>query len=1254
MANERNMIWNYPLLTTSENKQGKRTFTPKEFSYETVGVDLSVKGGLRPFPGFTKAHSFTSLSSETRHGVGSEIIDVFPVSFRIGTEFFGYGFVYRAKQDANNGGSVATGDVFIDYYIKGEGWTRGTLLYGTSGNAHQPMDVVVFGRYVYVFIKGAEPVLFYVKYAAVAAATASVTIADQALLTGTDTLKIISTAGDTHTLTAITSGTQTNLGSTDTTGTFLVGSGTSDTATNLATCIDGSSRFSAAAVGSKVTITQAVGGDAGNTIVTLTLNNSLAASKSNFSGGTGFIGQTYREIVETDTGPGVQMGIISPSDSNAVAVGTLNVPSSVSHAQTFTSKTVGDYWDATPEDMDDPADLESGNYAVGYVLTDPATGRKTSLSKLSQVKSSDLITPSQGTIMTKSCNFNEIEGKTITISDGTNVVIFTLNVKYSANFTFIDDQNTPSGTQTITLIDTAGTSRTYTIDNDYGSSGGLEFNSGATGNVAATNFKTVVESAAGHNGTIAVTVVGDQVTMSQETTGAPGTLTISHSGGWDALCDVNVQSGFSNHNEQPTAVKLASTAYRIYCDGDVSGSSHYQKIIAGINLAHTNGDLNISASSAGVLDSGAHQTNLIASTPTLDGNVDIETSITDTSVLTVSGMAGASNFDPGFIGIEIIYDSSKFSKARIYRSVRTQDAGGSYAASVVQLDKIIDLADYLATNQTGMTGDYNRAIYYFRLSDLALIYQDPYVDRSVFDENMPKAGAGIEFDGILLTSNIEGSGSAGSSGEEGSFDQYRGLGEFRWSSMAEASPELFPPENYHIPSKIANQVTTFTRSGGVVLGFSNNVIMHISREFSGVSSYMKVLPIHEGFGVVNKKAIQSIGPFTYYVNEKGVKTVDAQARLDSLHALDGIIEDWKSDFSSLSMSYDSQGSVLFIMNKAKKEAALMWLNTASVSELYDMPFDLTVTGQWVSDLSDADSDLTERAFFLQNQPDFTNTNADFSPTLWVMDSKRENLISSSAASDFNGQQRITLLDGDADSRFRVSAWNGIAKTITINTSTVGHQGVVPSLRSTGANWVGAYVYIIGVADVANESRIGEKAQIRLLSAVGGGTVNTITCLNPSSGFTLSAGDRIAISPVYVKWGGSLLGYNDPMDPQNPTPTGLHIARGIDSISAYFSGVSGASFTDNVNTKDVFYKGSVFEGDSTTESSSSIPVNLSGAHTRSIQEGESTYWAGLETHGVRGIAVSPGIEVFCPDLDFRLLSVIIEGKILPTFRTERPS
>ena len=1237
------MTWNYPLLTTSENKQGERTFTPKDFSYETVGADFSMRGGLRPFPGFKKVHSFTSLSGETRHGNQSEITDVFPVSFRIGTEYFGYGFVYRAKQDASTGGSTQRGDVFMDYYIKGVGWTRGANIFtdGGANTADEPMEVTVFGRYVYVFIRGQEPVLFYVKYAAQAAASCSVTISNYSqgtagvkasregaltitnvsnlLATTADTVTIATTEGTTITCTAHAS-TTSSLASTNS-GTFAATGSTSDTATNLATllnshpaltatadgaevditqnvpgaagnvtpvytsnssvgmtvgsalsggvtgdkiqfissagvthtayavnvagvnftatgtfgtfrletshnqtatnlqaCVNASNSFaSSAPSANQVAITQAVVGHAGNTVVTLTQTNSDFASKSNFSGGTGESDTLYDERIETDTGPGSQINIIPPNSTDSVTAGTLGVPSNVSHAQVFTSETVGSHWDSTPADMDDVADLEAGNYAVAYVLNDPDTGRKTSLSKLAQVKKEHLVTKATGTVTFGSTTDTDYSGDFVTISDGTNAVKFSI---------------------------------------DHASSG--------------------------------------------------------------------------------VGVKVDATNYTVKIDGETTTAGIAALFHATVNLANTNGDLNITST-----NSSSATCNLQHVQGITEGNVDIVVSTTGTDIV-ATGMTGAGNFDPGNIGIEIVYDSSKFSKARMYRSVRVQDAGGSYAASIVQLDKIITLSDYLTTDQSGMTGTYKRAIYYYRLDDLALIYQDPYVDRSVFDENMPKAGAAIEFDGICLTSNILNSGSSGAS-EDGSFDNYRGVGEFRWSSMAETNPELFPPENYHVPSKIANQVIKFTRSGGVVLGFANNVIMHISREFTGLTSYMKVLPIHEGFGLVHRKAVQTVGPFTYYVSEKGVKTIDAQARLDSLHALDGIIEDWKSDYANLSMGYDAQGSVVYILNKTQKKAALMWLNTSSISELHDMPFDEVVTGQWPS-TSDADSDLVERAFFVQNQPVITSPNTNFTPCVWVMDAKREDTISGSGTGDFNSKPNQRLLHYSKDSRFQVTGFDGSAKTVTIDPT---YAGTV-NLANTGGDWTGAYMYIIGVGDSANESRIGEKAQIKSISSA------TITYINESSGFTLSSGDRIGLSPVYFKWGGSLLGYNDPVDPQSPTPTGLHIARIIDSIAAYFSNVSGAAFVDSVNTKDVFYKGLMFEGDSDTPVSTSIPVNLSGAYVKSIQEGESTYWAAFEKHGVRGMAMSPGLEVFCPDLDFRLLSAIIEGKIVPTFRTERPS
>ena len=423
--------------------------------------------------------------------------------------------------------------------------------------------------------------------------------------------------------------------------------------------------------------------------------------------------------------------------------------------------------------------------------------------------------------------------------------------------------------------------------------------------------------------------------------------------------------------------------------------------------------------------------------------------------------------------------------------------------------------------------------------------------------------------------------------------------------------------------------------------------MHISRQSSGIISYLKVLPIHEGYGIVNKRAVETVGPQTYYVNNKGVKSIDAQGRLDGLHALDKIINDWKDDYSNLSMGYDSDNSALFIVN-SNGEAALLWMGTSMVSELRDLPFKLVKSGPWPSDLSDEDSDITDRAFFVQNQPDPFTINAAFAPCVWVIDSKREYKITGSHSNTgFNGSDRITLLHNGGDTRFKVaSSAAGHPSSITVTISTdVAHGGVAPTLISSSGAWVGAWVYVI---NSGTESTIGAKAQIRSISG------NVLFVINADSNFLPVAGDRIGLSPVYVKWSGSLLGYNDLEDPKNPTQGGMHRSRTVDSLSTYFSSVTGAPTTDTTNPEDLTYKGIMYEGDSETKVSTGIPKNLSGSIVQSIEEGEATYWVGFETHGVRGVALSPSLEVFCPDLDFKLLSVIINGKILSSLRTERPS
>lgn len=115
----------------------------------------------------------------------------------------------------------------------------------------------------------------------------------------------------------------------------------------------------------------------------------------------------------------------------------------------------------------------------------------------------------------------------------------------TATFTFDDDDFNSLNDETITLIDAADTSRTYTIKNDSTADGVLEFNAGADPTAAAAAFKVVVEASTGHNGTITVAVSSGQVTMTQFEIGDTGNTLITFSSGWNDLCSVSVGENFA-------------------------------------------------------------------------------------------------------------------------------------------------------------------------------------------------------------------------------------------------------------------------------------------------------------------------------------------------------------------------------------------------------------------------------------------------------------------------------------------------------------------------------------------------------------------------------------------------------------------------------------------------------------------------------------------------------------------------------------
>ena len=116
----------------------------------------------------------------------------------------------------------------------------------------------------------------------------------------------------------------------------------------------------------------------------------------------------------------------------------------------------------------------------------------------------------------------------------------------TTTFTFGDTEYNASNTATITLIDTAGLSRTYKVKNDFSAdAASQEFEAGNSGaQHAAENFIALVNGANGHNGTITATAPGSGlVNLEQATVGNAGNKEVSVSG-WNDITDVNV-SDFS-------------------------------------------------------------------------------------------------------------------------------------------------------------------------------------------------------------------------------------------------------------------------------------------------------------------------------------------------------------------------------------------------------------------------------------------------------------------------------------------------------------------------------------------------------------------------------------------------------------------------------------------------------------------------------------------------------------------------------------
>jgi hypothetical protein len=410
----------------------------------------------------------------------------------------------------------------------------------------------------------------------------------------------------------------------------------------------------------------------------------------------------------------------------------------------------------------------------------------------------------------------------------------------------------------------------------------------------------------------------------------------------------------------------------------------------------------------------------------------------------------------------------------------------------------------------------------------------------------------------------------------------------RYSSLTKGSIELFPPDNRYIPEQANDKIIGFQTVGDSLLGLSSTKMYWILK--SGVSAVIREL--HDGYGLVNKKAVTSTGSQCFAITYKGAVLIDQRGGLTGVNVLDKLLlEEWVSSIESVKVAQDSRMGCIFVLNTSNGEAALMWERTRSVSELEDCTFADVAEGV------DPKGSDDRRGLFVTSGG-------------WIMrpDDAREK-------DDGSSGTRTSMFDVDGQINVLAATGSGV-NTINLQTP-------------TDSSWVEAKIVVVSGAQRGDEYTI----------TVSGGGGNNLTVAET----VIDPGEnaRLVVSPVKFRAQGWMLAQIS----RDGTSQGMDLFRGryVESIGADFEGISGAG----AGTDYATYTARCFAGLDAAELAS---TQASG---NGLVAGAPNDWLKMDDHGVMSNLVFPEIEVVCGDLDFRLLGFGVRGNIEGSDKTPRP-
>lgn len=527
----------------------------------------------------------------------------------------------------------------------------------------------------------------------------------------------------------------------------------------------------------------------------------------------------------------------------------------------------------------------------------------------------------------------------------------------------------------------------------------------------------------------------------------------------------------------------------------------------------------------------------------------------------------------------------KWDRIYIWRSVKVESAGGAYVAGILHLDKIYPFRHQYTDPDSGDIIEETGLRYIYGLQDTELCVQDTHLDHNVYFKTMPRGGTGTILNDVLYIADIVPDPVVEDENGNVTSDVYpnealEGVGEVRWSQPLDPHPELFHWTGRHMPSTVTERPLRLFTVGEGVMAISRNRAMVVRRK----GAIVLVDEIHEGYGTANRNACASIADSVWFLSNKGLKKVSVTGVLSDVPLLDElIVQDWASELSSCEVSFDHRSGCLWILNPVQGRAVLLWMETGMLTELEELPFSAVRSGMWPG----PDGVHVKRSVFLKGD------------SLWVADHDRTDSL-------------VRLLKTEGESLGTVLSVDPPTQSSRGSVVVRGREGGLCSVEP------GMWVRILG------GDGSGVRKQVESVTVLG--VESTIVFVDDQ--VLPQVGDTLQFSPVVVRWGGGILGARNEEGMAFLSSDDMFRSRQLSSVGCVFDSLSG----------DGQFRAVAYYGTRST------PDRYGEYVTLEESQGLPSKYSAFGTYGVSHSSLSPGVEILCTDLDFRLLSVICRGRI----------